>query len=846
VCEGSTIESPTYPEGVYTPDPNIESAGVISGDPEVGNTLTFAPGTISGTAPITATYNWIRYIPGGGSVIVGTGLSYVVQLADISHRLIVQTVAAGPTQTVATQTVPFGPCYSASPIITDPGTISIQGSTDPAYCPTPGDILEYSGATVSYSGTYTTYVTWAHATNPEEVWQVGGSTFVIPDTAVGDSVVVKVVVFAVGAPNSAQDETNAIAVCGYLNVVVPSKISEYYPVYVGQGLTGEPAIFESYGQPTVTYGFFDVTDPLNPIAITPPKTLYYIVKPEDFGKLITFTTSASIGILTATSDSSALGPVEGYLNVVTPPSVSYTADIVTPGTILTGRPGIFDGIPPVTSVTSGFYRNTGTYIAPNWVLIGSNPTYAVQQADVGFDVAYGSTAISPLYPSGVFSVSNPVRPVSSFVFVSTGGYTNLTRPGQTPNVGDTLQQVYPSSFPQNTKNGGSVPLVGELTFTTTGSTSTSEADTFTVPDSFYGRTFYQVFTALYFGNAYTQTTDTSVVGGRRPTIFVPGSITSDNPSFPFTPGTNAIFTKPTITAGVPAAYTDTWTWYLRSIGGTRTPIQNGGLVLNIPVSFSGKTLEVDYTVSNVVGSSSASYAAPVPVPPPTLVFTFIGQLSGSKNFAGTNGDLTVSYTNAVATDGTGDPITITKAFWVTDSIGNKIYPATITGTGVQTVTVTDSLSPYQQQEMTAPPGNPKQIPTPFVNRFLSIEWLAVNPKTGARATVMSTPFGSLTQTGQFFGGLTPPAIVVRDGPSSIQYTCTLTMPTFNNGGYVDVSTIKVFVQSSFGTTFQISSGSLTFVINRDSFNNDFVYMSATIRSVAGGLEISEYSAIINL
>jgi hypothetical protein len=831
VCEGSTVEAPTYPEGVYSPDPNIESAGVISGDPEVGNTLTFAPGVISGTAPITATYNWIRYIPGGQSVIVGSGLSYVVQVADITHPLVVQTVAAGPTQTVATQTVPFGPCYSSSPIITDPGTISIQGSAAPGYCPLPGDVLEYSGPTILFSGTYTTYTTWVNSANPDEVWQVGGSTFTIPDAAVGDSVIVKVVVFGVGAPNSAQDETNAIAVCGYLNVVVPSKISERFPLFVGQGLTGEPAVFDSYGTPTVTFRFYDVTDPLNPIALTPPNTTYYIVKTADYGKSIAFITDASIGILTARSSSSTLGPVDGYLNIITDPVVSYTADIVVPGTVLTGTAGVFEGAPPVTSVTNRFYRNDGTPSVPNWVVIGSAPTYVVTAAEVGKDVAYGSSAVSTLYPSGVLALSNPVRPVYSFEFLTTGGYTNVTRPGQPPIVGDTIQQVYPTSFPQNDKHSGTVPLVGIMTFAAAdGTTNTSQLASFTIPDSFYRRTFYQVFTATYEGRTYRQTTGSVVIGGTKPTIATPGTVTSDNPSIPFTPGTNAIFTKPVITPGAPVAFSENWTWYLRDIGGTETAIQNGGTSLLIPISFSGKTIEVRYTVANAVGSTVVTYTAPVPVPPPTLVFTSIGQLSGGKVFAADN-TLPLSFTNSTATDGTSDPITITKSLWVIDSLGNKFYPARSTSTGAQTLTVVNTFG-TNQESMAAPPGDPAQIPFPCINRFLAFEWIAVNPKTGGRATVVSTPFGGLTQAGNPYGGTTPPSIVISR-PDNANCACVITAPTFNNGGYLDVATVKVTTIPSIGPSYVVSTGTLTFTVPNAVIDSYTTYIEGTIRGPAG-------------
>ena len=124
VCEGSTTQSPTFPEGEYIPDPDIASAGTITGTPQVGQTLTFTPGAITGTAPITAVYNWIRYVPGGNSIIVGTGLNYGPVSADITYQLIVQTVASNTISTVGTQTVPFSPIVPGPPVITNAGSIS--------------------------------------------------------------------------------------------------------------------------------------------------------------------------------------------------------------------------------------------------------------------------------------------------------------------------------------------------------------------------------------------------------------------------------------------------------------------------------------------------------------------------------------------------------------------------------------------------------------------------------------------------------------------------------------------------------------------------------------------------
>jgi hypothetical protein len=124
VALGSTLEAPTYPQGVYAPNPNIEDAGSISGDPAEGQTLTFTPGGVIGDPTPTVEYQWIRYNPGGTSLLVGTGLNYTTQPGDISHSLFVKTIATNSVGTATTQTVPFGPITPNKPVITDAGTIA--------------------------------------------------------------------------------------------------------------------------------------------------------------------------------------------------------------------------------------------------------------------------------------------------------------------------------------------------------------------------------------------------------------------------------------------------------------------------------------------------------------------------------------------------------------------------------------------------------------------------------------------------------------------------------------------------------------------------------------------------
>lgn len=124
VCEGSTLEAPTYPEGVYDPDPNITDPGQILGSPAVGQLLVHTAATVTGTAPITVGTAWIRYKPGGQQEIVGNANTYTLLPGDLGYSFFVQTVAVNSEGAVATQTLPIGPITGTAPVITNAGTIT--------------------------------------------------------------------------------------------------------------------------------------------------------------------------------------------------------------------------------------------------------------------------------------------------------------------------------------------------------------------------------------------------------------------------------------------------------------------------------------------------------------------------------------------------------------------------------------------------------------------------------------------------------------------------------------------------------------------------------------------------
>jgi len=109
----------------------------ISGTPGVGDTLTAANGSWSGTNPMTFTYQWERCDSSGGScssISSATSQTYTIQSADAGDTLRVAVTATngagtgGPVLSDATAVVQAGaaPVNTAAPTLT--GTLQ-QGST---------------------------------------------------------------------------------------------------------------------------------------------------------------------------------------------------------------------------------------------------------------------------------------------------------------------------------------------------------------------------------------------------------------------------------------------------------------------------------------------------------------------------------------------------------------------------------------------------------------------------------------------------------------------------------------------------------------------------------------------
>lgn len=136
---GGTADASSAHTAVVTgaTPPRNTAAPQISGSASLGSTDTAAPGTWTGTAPITYTYQWERCAANGGScgnIAAASKTTYVLTSPDKGQTLRVQvtaTNAAGTAQATSAPTAVVGvataaPANTVVPVVTGTGT---QGQT---------------------------------------------------------------------------------------------------------------------------------------------------------------------------------------------------------------------------------------------------------------------------------------------------------------------------------------------------------------------------------------------------------------------------------------------------------------------------------------------------------------------------------------------------------------------------------------------------------------------------------------------------------------------------------------------------------------------------------------------
>ena len=117
----------------------IASAGLISGSPQVGSTLTYTPGTYIGGKPPVAE-SWIWKKAADGSTLQANGLTFVITSLLVGERVYVEYTATDASPTTLTANTNNFP--------TSPATITTAGFPSSVWAPTPAGAM-----TAGYPGT---------------------------------------------------------------------------------------------------------------------------------------------------------------------------------------------------------------------------------------------------------------------------------------------------------------------------------------------------------------------------------------------------------------------------------------------------------------------------------------------------------------------------------------------------------------------------------------------------------------------------------------------------------------------------------------------------------------------
>ncbi|GAW48500.1 MULTISPECIES: hypothetical protein [unclassified Nocardioides] len=323
----------------------------ITGTAAVGRTLTCAPGTWTGTAPITYGYVWKR----AGTPIAGaTAATYTVVTADIGTAL---TCVVAATDADGTNTATSAALTVAAPAVTVPANTvppSISGT------PNVGQTLTCNAGTWTGQPTITYDFVWRRGST-----SVGTSATYVPVAAdLGNSLVCTVV--ATNGLGSAAASSPSVRV---VSTAKPANTDP--PTTTGTGVVGT-ALTCTPGTWTGTDITYSYAWTRNGAAIPDTASESYIVLSEDVSATLACIVTATNGNGSAAETSAPrtiAGPSgQAPVNAV-PPTISGTA---LTGQTLTCDPGTWTGDPTITYVA--VWQRNGAAIAGGW-------THTVTAAD---------------------------------------------------------------------------------------------------------------------------------------------------------------------------------------------------------------------------------------------------------------------------------------------------------------------------------------------------------------------------------------------------------------------------------------------------------------------------------
>jgi fibronectin type 3 domain-containing protein len=769
--------------------PTNTALPTISGTTQDGQTVTAAPGTWSGSTPISYSYQWRRCNAGGNScnnIAGATSTTYTLTAADVGSTLRVVVTASNAGGSASATSAQTAAVTAAPPANTALPTISGTAQDGQTLTADKGTWTGTAPITYSYQ--------WRRCDSAgngcTDIAGATNTTYTLTGADVGSTLRVAVTASNAAGSNSATSAATAVvAGAAPVNTAQPTISGT---AQEGQTLTADKGTWAGTAPIGYAYQWLrcdSAGNNCNDIAGATNTT--YVVTAADLGSTIRVAVTATnlADSNNATSDATAVVGATAPVNTALPTITGTVQD----GHTLTADKGTWTGTQPITYAYQWRRCDTAGNNCSN-IAGATNTTYTLVAADVGATVRVavtasntgGSTTASSAATAAVAAAAPVNTALPTISGIAQEGQTLTASPGTwsgTPPITYAYQWRRCDSAGNNCAD---IVLAGQQSYTPVA------ADV--------GSTLRVTVTASNAGGSASATSDktavVTAVPATPPTNTAPPTISGTAQD-----GQTLTADKGTWTGTSPITYTYQWR-RCNSAGNSCNDIAGAtNTTYTLAPADVGSTVRVAVTASNSAGSGNATSAqtAVVAAAPPvnTALPTISGNTQDGQTLTADKGTWTgtapITYTyqwrrcnsagsgctdiaGATNTTYTLAPADVGSTIRVAVTASNSA--GSTTATSAQTAVVQAGAQPPQN---TSPPtisGTPQQGQTLTASNGT---WSGTTPITysyqwrrcGYNAPVLDTPL-AYWRLGESSG--TTAADETENANNAVYFTSTLGLP----------------------------------------------------------------------
>jgi hypothetical protein len=401
---GSTAAVSTQTAAVAATAPANTAVPTISGTARDGATLTAAPGSWSGTPPLSYAYQWQRCDAAGASCAdIGgaTTATYAATGADIGHALRVRVTATNAAGSASAVSAATSAVTAAAPVNTALPTIT--GTARDGQTLTAGQGTWTGTQPIAYA--YQWRRCDAAGADCADISGATASTYTLAAADVGSTLRVRVTASNAGGSASADSApTGAVAAAPPVNTTPPTVSGG---ARQGETATAQPGTWS--GTPPLSYAYqWQRCDLAGANCADIPGATgqsYTLTVADVAGRVrVRVTATNAGGSASAFSATASVNPASP--SNTTPPAISGTA---RDGQTLTASDGTWSGTPPFTYARQ-WLRCDASGASCTAIAGATGATYTLTSADVKSTIRVVVTATNAA--GSAQSTSSPTSPVA--------------------------------------------------------------------------------------------------------------------------------------------------------------------------------------------------------------------------------------------------------------------------------------------------------------------------------------------------------------------------------------------------------------------------------------------------